>query len=82
MIDKGRKFSLASDEVLESQGADQALRNRFKNHSKQLRVSGITGVFLDYVSILSYYVLEGFIPLHDIYVHMVYENVVDGNPKS
>lgn len=79
VIDKGRKFSLESDAVLENKGADQTLQNRFKSHSKQLRFSGI---FLDYVSSLSYYILEGFICLYDTYMHMVYENVVDGNSKG
>lgn len=55
MIDKGRKFSLDSGTVLENKGADQTLQNRFKINSKQFRFSDITDIFLDYVSILSYY---------------------------
>lgn len=60
MTDKGRKFFLESGRVLEKKGADQTLQNRFRSHSKQLRFSGITDIFLDYVNILSHYILRGF----------------------
>lgn len=38
--------------------------------------SGITDIFWGYFSSLSFIILGGFIPLYDIYVHVVYENVV------
>lgn len=79
MIDRGRKFFLKSGAVLQKKkkGADRTLQNRFKSNSEQLKFSGITDIFLDYVSILSHYILGGFSPLFDIYMHMVYENVVE-----
>lgn len=80
VIDRGRKFFLKSGAVLQKKkkkGADQTLQNRFKTNSKQFKFSAITDIFLDYVSILSHCVLGGFIPLYDIYMHMVYENVVE-----
>lgn len=79
MIDRGRKFFLKSGAVLQKKKkrADQTLQNRFKTNSKQLKFSDITDIFLDYVSILSHCVLGRFIPLYDIYMHMVYENVVE-----